>query len=72
VPIGDSIKEWFFKHLDNTRAYRTFGYYEKETDDVIIAFSSIDNKSRIVGNKVAEDCDMALIYNVTYKTWSVR
>lgn len=64
TPIGDTVKNYIISIVNPSSLLKIFGYYNKDSGDVVFAFDSTlshDNNR-----------DRAIVYNTSTKTWSVR
>jgi len=62
--IGDPVKDWVYQNIKPDSTNRIFGYYNEETGDATFSFYSTVNEN--------DNCDKAMIYNVSMRTWSTR
>ena len=64
TPIGDPVKDWVYQNIKPDSTNKIFGYYNEETGDVTFSFYSTINEG--------DNCDKAIIYNISQRVWSTR
>lgn len=64
TPIGDPVKDWVYQNIRPDSVDKIFGYYNEESGDVTFSFYSTVNEE--------DNCDKAMIYNTSQRTWSTR
>lgn len=64
TPIGDPVKDWVYQNIKPDSADKIFGYYNEESGDATFSFYSTINTE--------DNCDKAMIYNVSQRVWSTR
>lgn len=63
-PIGDQVKTIVLQKIKPESYDSIFGYYNEESGDISFSFCSVEGKTG--------DCDMAITYNLSQRTWSTR
>lgn len=64
TPIGDPVKDWVYQNIKPDSADKIFGYYNEESGDATFSFYSTINTQN--------NCDKAMIYNISQRVWSTR
>lgn len=64
TPIGDPVKDWVYQNIKTDSTDKIFGYYNEESSDATFSFYSTINTE--------DNCDKAMIYNVSQRVWSTR